>query len=128
MAKKSYSPKDIDNVMAALARNEGNVSRTAKQVKVSSTTIRKWRDLDPETYEQMEQETMSLMKVARIEIIQRQVNNLVLAADKVQELLHQEENLDRVANVIKTITTQLNTLTGSTVAAEEKEFVAVFRD
>lgn len=44
MARKTYTDKDRALVYAELAVNEGNVKRTARNLGMTTTTVRRWRD------------------------------------------------------------------------------------
>lgn len=44
MARKTYTDKDRALVYAELAVNEGNIKRTARNLGMTTTTVRRWRD------------------------------------------------------------------------------------
>ena len=129
MSRRSYSTDDVNRSLATLAKSGGNVTQAAKELDVSPTTLRKWRDLNQSEYEVLESEAILTMRDARVEIIRKQAENLVAAAHKIGELIKNEHNLDRVSNAMKAINGQLALLTGTTgKEVEAKEFISVFRE
>ena len=132
MSRKSYSIEDVDKVLGALAKNKGNVKKTAREVGVSVNTLKKWKNEDPEKYEVIETQTMEMIKNAQMVVLQNQIQNLVSASQRMGELIPNEDNIDKITNAIKMINDQLQRLTGSSgsskMKGEKKEFVAIFRE
>ena len=132
MSRKSYSIEDGDKVLGALAKNKGNVKKTAREVGVSVNTLKKWKNEDPEKYEVIETQTMEMIKNAQMVVLQNQIQNLVSASQRMGELIPNEDNIDKITNAIKMINDQLQRLTGSSgsskMKGEKKEFVAIFRE
>jgi len=132
MSRKSYSIEDVDKVLGALAKNKGNVKKTAREVGVSVNTLKKWKNEDPEKYEVIETQTMEMIKNAQMVVLQNQIQNLVSASERMGQLIPNEDNIDKITNAIKMINDQLQRLTGtsgsSKMKGEKKEFVAIFRE
>ena len=132
MSRKSYSIEDVDKVLGELAKNKGNVKKTARETGVSVNTLKKWKNEDPEKYEVIEEQTMEMIKNAQMVILQNQVQNLVSATERMAEIIPNEDNIDKLTNAIKVINDQIHRLTGtsgtSKLKGEKKEFVAIFRE
>jgi len=132
MSRKSYSIEDVDKVLGALAKNKGNVKKTAREVGVSVNTLKKWKNEDPEKYEVIETQTMEMIKNAQMVVLQNQIQNLVSASERMGELIPNEDNIDKITNAIKMINDQLQRLTGtsgsSKMKGEKKAFVAICRE
>jgi len=132
MSRKSYSIEDVDKVLGVLAKNKGNVKKTARETGVAVNTLKKWKNEDPEKYDIIEQQTIDMVKQAQMVVLQNQINNLVSASQRMGELIPNEDNIDKITNAIKLINDQLHRLTGSSgngkMKGEKKEFVAIFRE
>ena len=131
MSRKSYSIEDVDKVLGELAKNKGNVKKTARETGVAVNTLKKWKNEDPEKYEVIEEQTMDMIKNAQMVVLQNQINNLVSASQRMGELIPNEDNIDKITNAIKMINEQLHKLTGSDsgkMKGEKKEFIAIFRE
>jgi transposase-like protein len=132
MSRKSYSIEDVDKVLGSLAKNNGNIKKTARDTGVSVNTLKKWKNQDPEKYEVIEQQTMDMIKNAQMVVLQNQIQNLVLASQRMAEIIPHEDNIDKLTNAVKMINDQLQRLTGShgggKMKGEKKEFVAIFRE
>ena len=132
MSRKSYSIEDVDKVLGKLAKNKGNVKKTARETGVAVNTLKKWKNEDPEKYDIIEKQTIEMIKGAQMVVLQNQINNLVAASQRMGELIPTEDNIDKITNAIKLINDQLQRLTGSSgdgkLKGEKKEFVAIFRE
>ncbi len=132
MSRKSYSIEDVDKVLGSLAKNNGNIKKTARETGVSVNTLKKWKNQDPEKYEVIEQQTIDMIKNAQMVVLQNQIQNLVLASQRMAEIIPHEDNIDKLTNAVKMINDQLQRLTGNTegskIKGEKKEFVAIFRE
>ena len=132
MSRKSYSIEDVDKVLVTLAKNNGNIKKTARETGVSVNTLKKWKNLDLEKYEVIEQQTIDMIKNAQMVVLQNQIQNLVLASQRMAEIIPHEDNIDKLTNAVKMINDQLQRLTGNTegskIKGEKKEFVAIFRE
>ena len=130
MARKSYSLEDVNEVLGILAKNNGNIKKTARETGVAQNTLKKWKDDDPENYELLEEQTIQMIKEGQMIVLQNNIQNLVLATERLKEIIPSEHNIDRLTNVVKTVGDQIKTLTGSkkVEGGEEKEFIAVFRE
>lgn len=131
MSRKSYSLEDKEKVLTELAKNNGNVKRTSKKTGVAVNTLKSWKNEDPDKYEVIEEQTMEMVKKAQMVVLQNQIQNLVLASQRMSEIIPHEDNIDKLTGAIKLINDQLNRLTGGTskVSGEgKKEFIAVFRE
>ena len=72
-----------------------------------------------------------MVKEAQAVVLQTQVQNLILAAQRMSEIIPHEDNIDKLTNAIKLINDQLNRITGGTSKSSgegKKEFIAVFRE
>jgi len=131
VSRKSYSLEDKEKVLTELAKNNGNVKRTSKKTGVAVNTLKSWKNEDPDKYEVIEEQTMEMVKKAQMVVLQNQIQNLVLASQRMSEIIPHEDNIDKLTGAIKLINDQLNRLTGGTskVSGEgKKEFIAVFRE
>lgn len=131
MGRKSYNIEDIDKVLGVLAKNSGNVKKTARETGVAINTLKKWKNQDPDKYEVIEEQTLSMLKDAQMIVLQNQIQNLVSATQRMSEIIPHEDNIDKLTNAIKVINEQLTRLTGSgdtKMSKENKEFIAVFRE
>ncbi len=131
MSRKSYSIEDKEKVLTELAKNNGNIKRTSKKTGVAVNTLKSWKNEDPEKYEVIEEQTVEMVKEAQAVVLQTQVQNLILAAQRMSEIIPHEDNIDKLTNAIKLINDQLNRITGGTSKSSgegKKEFIAVFRE
>ena len=131
MSRKSYSIEDKEKVLTELAKNNGNIKRTSKKTGVAVNTLKSWKNEDPEKYEVIEEQTVEMVKEAQAVVLQTQVHNLILAAQRMSEIIPHEDNIDKLTNAIKLINDQLNRITGGTSKSSgegKKEFIAVFRE
>ncbi len=131
MSRKSYSLEDKEKVLTELAKNNGNVKRTSKKTGVAVNTLKSWKNEDPEKYEVIEEQTMEMVKEAQMVVLQNQIQNLILASQRMSEIIPHEDNIDKLTGAIKLINDQLNRLTGGTSKSSgegKKEFIAVFRE
>ena len=131
MSRKSYSIEDKEKVLTELAKNNGNIKRTSKKTGVAVNTLKSWKNEDPEKYEVIEEQTVEMVKEAQAVVLQTQVQNLILAAQRMSEIIPHEDNIDKLTNAIILINDQLNRITGGTSKSSgegKKEFIAVFRE
>ena len=132
MSRKSYSIEDVDKVLGKLAKNKGNVKKTARETGVAVNTLKKWKNEDPEKYDVIEQQTVEMIKNAQMVVLQQQIQNLVSASQRMGELIPHEDNIDKITNAVKMINDQIQRVmgsdTGGKMKGESKEFIAVFRE
>ena len=133
MVKKGrdkYTQVFINDALVALARNGGNITRTAKKLKIDPKTLRKWRD-GASDYNTLEKTAEVQQMTVREEILKTSIEGMVLAVNKVADMLPEEGDLSKVVLAMKALTEQAEKL-GATVdnneEEDETEFIATFRD
>lgn len=117
-----YSEKDRAAALAALEANGGNLTRTAKQLGMSTSTLRRWRDhqADPSITGPLKKATEEALPEARENI-----------ADRLRDFVHQaldmapgkldEANLQQVFTAIGISVEKAQLLDGKPTGIEKHE-------
>ena len=84
MGRKSYNIEDIDKVLGVLAKNSGNVKKTARETGVAINTLKKWKNQDPDKYEVIEEQTLSMLKDAQMIVLQNQIQSCLCHTENVR--------------------------------------------
>ena len=130
MVKKNYTQIFINDALVLLARNGGNITRTAKKLKLDPKTLRKWRD-QASDYGTLEEKAEIQQVSIRDEILKTSIQGMVLAVNKVADMIPDEGDLAKVVLAMKALTEQAEKL-GATANNDEEEdkteFIATFRD
>ena len=130
MVKKSYTQVFINDSLVELARSGGNITRTAKKLKISPKTLRKWRD-EADGFTELQSQAEIQAVSVREEILKTSIEGMVLAVNKVADMIPEEGDLTKVVIALKALTEQAEKL-GATVNNDEEEdeteFIATFRD
>ena len=129
MVKKSYTQIFINDSLVELARSGGNITRTAKRLKISPKTLRKWRD-EAQGFSELQTQANTQAVTVREEMLKTSIQGMVLAVNKVADMIPEEGDLTKVVIALKALTEQAEKL-GATVNDEEEdetEFIATFRD
>lgn len=124
--------------LAALAANLGNVKQTARDIGRDPSTLRRWRDENPETYKGLEDKAALMVEQ---EILQRARQNaqnagmavedaIRLAKEKLESTSLPATDLSRIARDLSQVHSQnvdkVLTLTGRpAVITESRELVAL---
>jgi len=128
--RDKYTQVFINDALVLLARNGGNITRTAKKLKIDPKTLRKWRD-GASDYVALEEKAEIQQTTVRDEILKTSIQGMVLAVNKVADMIPDEGDLAKVVLAMKALTDQAEKL-GATVNNEEEEddteFIATFRD
>ena len=128
--RDQYTQTFINDALVLLARNGGNITRTAKKLKIDPKTLRKWRDKASD-YTALENTAEVHQMTIREEMLKTSIEGMVLAVNKVADPLPEEGDLSKVVLAMKALTDQAEKL-GATVDNNEEEddteFIATFRD
>lgn len=130
MVKKSYTQIFINDSLVELAKSGGNITRTAKKMKISPKTLRKWRD-EAAGFDELQIKANNQAVNIREEMLKTSIEGMVLAVNKVADMIPEEGDLTKVVIALKALTEQAEKL-GATVNSDdeedETEFIATFRD
>ena len=117
-----YSEHDRAAALAALETNEGNLTRTAKQLGMSTSTLRRWRDhqADPTITGPLKKATEAALPQARAKI-----------ADRLRDFIHEaldiapgkldEANLQHIFTAIGISVDKSQLLDGKPTGIEKHE-------
>ncbi len=113
---KVYTPDEITEAMEVLRLNNYNVSQTSKTTGVSRVTLSKWRDeyhSNLPLQERLKQKENDIADkgakfreiglVREGELINKALRVEKLILDRIEELIPEEKNMDRLSNVSKTL-------------------------